>query len=338
MKIQPYNKNSKHKEAKETFDELGKMLEETESELKKCLEVGHQHEEAKQALHNLYEQKNEEENRKKKNTGCEIVNKVRKEASKFKERIESLIKQRQDVKKLVAEKERIDLEAERANKEIERRAEENRGRVENDSQIIQVGQRIERDRKGEFIIGKEKRRIERGHPPRINRILNFSAGGYWLQIPQGPNFVGKWPKRNIPMRVEPYREEEDRGDREAKYACAYGSNARELLCWYSFDEWKAHFHSYEIPTPTECTFMNGELFTRKIVVGRWGEGEGERGEEEGEDDRQENYQGAKSNYRGRGGWSGYGRGQARNYEDRGYNQRGGFRPRGRGGYRGGRNQ
>ena len=88
MKIQTYNKNSKHKEAKETFDELGKMLEETESELKKCLEVGHQHEEAKQTLHNLYEQKNEEENRKKKNTGCEIMNKVRKEFSKFIERIE----------------------------------------------------------------------------------------------------------------------------------------------------------------------------------------------------------------------------------------------------------
>ena len=79
MKIQPYNKNSKH-------------------------------EEAKQALHNLYEQKNEEENRKKKNTGCEIMNKVRKEFSKFKERFESLIKQRQ----------RIDLEAERINKEVER--------------------------------------------------------------------------------------------------------------------------------------------------------------------------------------------------------------------------
>ena len=89
MKIQPYNKNSKH-------------------------------EEAKQALHNLYEQKNEEENRKKKNTGCEIMNKVRKEFSKFKERIKSLIKQRQDVKELVADRERIDLEAERINKEVER--------------------------------------------------------------------------------------------------------------------------------------------------------------------------------------------------------------------------
>ena len=43
MKIQPYNKNSKH-------------------------------EKAKQALHNLYEQKNKEENRKKKNTGYEMGN------------------------------------------------------------------------------------------------------------------------------------------------------------------------------------------------------------------------------------------------------------------------
>ena len=72
MKIQPYNKNSKH-------------------------------EEAKQALHNLYEQENEEENRKKKNTGCEIRNKF----------IEMM-------RKLVARKERIDLEEEKARKEMER--------------------------------------------------------------------------------------------------------------------------------------------------------------------------------------------------------------------------
>ena len=53
MKIQPYNKNSKHKEAKETF--------------------------AKQAPHNLYEQENEgeneEENKEKRNTGDERINK-----------------------------------------------------------------------------------------------------------------------------------------------------------------------------------------------------------------------------------------------------------------------
>ena len=72
MKIQPYNKNSKH-------------------------------EEAKQALHNLYEQENEEENRKKKNTGCEIRN-IFKEMMRI----------------LVAWKERIDLEEEKARKEMER--------------------------------------------------------------------------------------------------------------------------------------------------------------------------------------------------------------------------
>ena len=81
MKIQPYNKNSKHKEAKETF--------------------------AKQALHNLYEQENEEENRKKRNTGCERINKIRKGYSFI-------------IRKLMAWKERIDLEEEKARKEMER--------------------------------------------------------------------------------------------------------------------------------------------------------------------------------------------------------------------------
>ena len=63
MKIQPYNKNPKH-------------------------------EKAKQALHNLYEQKNKEENRKKKNTGYEmgnkfgeLMNEVEKGISKLKMRI-----------------------------------------------------------------------------------------------------------------------------------------------------------------------------------------------------------------------------------------------------------
>ena len=224
-------------------------------------------------------------------------------------------------------------EAESIRENVENGAARNREDT-TDSKNIQVGQRIERDRKGEFRIGKEKRRTEAGHPQRLDRILTYSAQGYWLQTPQGPGFVGKWPKISVPLRVEPYRENEEEGDKSARYACAYGKNARELLCWYSFDEWKEHFHSYEIPTPTECTFMNGELFTTKIIEGRWGD---ER-EEIDEDNRQDDYQ--RSGYRGRGGWSGYGRGQARNYDEGDYNQRGrgGFRPRGRGGYRGGRGQ
>ena len=135
------------------------------------------------------------------------------------------------------------------------------------------------------------------------------------------------------MRVEPYREDEDSGDRNARYACAYGKNAKELFCWYDFEEWRDHFSMYEIPTPAECTFMNCELFTVKIVVGRWGDAR-----EDDEEDRQENYQG--SSYRRGGGWSGYGRGQARSYDEGEYGQggRGGYRPRGRGNYRGGRGQ
>ena len=54
MKIQPYNENPKH-------------------------------EKAKQALHNLYEQKNKEENRKKMNTGYEMGNKFRELRNEMKE-------------------------------------------------------------------------------------------------------------------------------------------------------------------------------------------------------------------------------------------------------------
>ena len=86
MKIQPYNKNSKHKEAKETF--------------------------AKQALHNLYEQENEgeneEENQKKRNTGGERINKNIKGYS--------FVKNCKFIRKLMAWKERIDLEEERIRK------------------------------------------------------------------------------------------------------------------------------------------------------------------------------------------------------------------------------
>ena len=91
--------------------------------------------------------------------------------------------------------------------------------------------------------------------------------------------------------------------------------------------------------------MNGELFTQKVIVGRWGDAGEEEGNVREEDDRPEDYS-QRTNNRGRG-WSGYGRGQARNYEEEDYysrrrheegwneGQRGrGFRPRGRGGRRG----
>ena len=410
MKIQPYNKNSKHKEAKETF--------------------------AKQAPHNLYEQENEEENKEKRNTRDERINKNIKGYSFI-------------IRKLMAWKKRIDLEEERIRKRKaeldfnerllkmvdpkylskrgivtneedlgEERAsrEEGRNKTEkgnrrlesprrkevferqmtgeerwcegipvniakdsgqqsgvnsgasgssvtrgkngnnnnsgelrgdnnsnrnnadraegNDTRGIQIGQRLERDVNGDYLVGYEKRKIDKNHPPRIDRILTYSAGGYWLQVPQGHKYKGKWPSINVPLRVEPYREDKDAGDKEAKKACAYGGDAREMLCWYDFEEWKAHYSMYEIPTPQECTWMNGELFTKKVIRGRWGETE-EEGEEEGDEEER----GAGPSQRGRGAWSGYGRGQSRNYEEREFSQRGnrgGYRPRGRGFYRGGR--
>ena len=52
---------------------------------------------------------------------------------------------------------------------------------------------------------------------------------------QGTGFVGKWPKFSVPLRVEPYRETEEEGDKKAKFACAYGSDARGAFCWYDWD-------------------------------------------------------------------------------------------------------
>ena len=120
------------------------------------------------------------------------------------------------------------------------------------------------------------------------------------------------------------------------------------FCWYDLEEWKRHFEGYEEPKPEECTFMNGELFTNKVIVGRWGK-DSEEGAGGGIEEREdtEGY-GQRANNRGRG-WSGYGRGQARNYEEDEYyprrryddeegwseGHRGrGFRARGRVGRRG----
>ena len=152
------------------------------------------------------------------------------------------------------------------------------------------------------------------------------------------------------MRVEPYRESEEATDEEAKEACAYAKDARNAYCWYSYAQWKEHFEGYEEPKKEDCTFMNGELFTNKIIVGRWGQDEDKEGEEE--DIQEEEDTGdfrQRTNNRGRG-WSGYGRGQDRRYDGDEYYQRRrndeegapwvegqrgrGFRARGRGGRRG----
>ena len=216
-----------------------------------------------------------------------------------------------------------------------------------DSRTIQVGQRIERMENGKYI-GQEKRKLEAGHPERLPRLLGYSANGRWLLVPQGSGFKGKYPKYSVPMRVEPYRETREEGDKEAKEACAYGSDARMAYCWYDLEEWRKHFKLYEEPKAEECTFMNGELFTNKVIVGRWGkDSEEEEGDEREEGERSEEFS-QRTNSRGRG-WSGYGRGQSRNYEEEDYyprrrhnedegwieGQRGrGSRSRGRGGRRG----
>ena len=153
------------------------------------------------------------------------------------------------------------------------------------------------------------------------------------------------------MRIEPYRQEEEDGDEEAKEACAYGSDARNNPCWYDYEEWKQHFCNWEEPDKEECTFMNGELFTNKVIKGRFGRTRGQRYEENHENNQEEEdeeyedfgYQGNNIEMeevyipqrRGRRYRGGYGRGQPRGYEEEEY----GYRPRGRGysrneGYRG----
>ena len=98
--------------------------------------------------------------------------------------------------------------------------------------------------------------------------------------------------------------------------------------------------------------MNGELFTNKVVRGRYGPAYDQRQAEEQEDegievgeedyDYQEGDRNLEEEYRpprrGRGNRGGYGRGQARGYEEDEY-QGQDYRPRGRGhnrddGYRG----
>ena len=99
--------------------------------------------------------------------------------------------------------------------------------------------------------------------------------------------------------------------------------------------------------------MNGELFTNKVVIGRFGHPRRQRQEDNQEDEGieegyeeyeyQEDDRDLEEEYiphrRGRGNRGGYGRGQARGYEEADY-QEYDYRPRGRGqnrdeGYRGG---
>ena len=192
----------------------------------------------------------------------------------------------------------------------------NRGNKEV-KRTIQTGQRLERFDDGNFI-GQEKRGLEKGHPERIPRWLGFSPNGRWLLVPESTTFVGKYPKYSVPLRVEPYRESKEEGDEEAKEACAYGSDARNNPCWYNYTDWKKHFGNYEEPSKEECTFMNGELFTNKVIKGRFGRPKEVGNEGNSRNDREsgegfEDY-GYRTSGRGRV-WSGYGRGQARNYEE-----------------------
>ena len=174
-------------------------------------------------------------------------------------------------------------------------------------------------------IGKEKKKLAEGHPERLPRQLEWSEKGRWLAVPQGPGFEGKYPKFSVPMRVEPYRESKEDTDEDAKEACAYAKDARNANCWYSYEEWRKHFKGYEEPKKEECSFMNGELFSNKIIVGRWGKDEEDDEEEDTDGEKkQEDYRYSRGGYRGgnRGrGWSGYGRGQNRNYEEEEYQQR-----------------
>ena len=163
---------------------------------------------------------------------------------------------------------------------------------------------------------------------RIPRQLGYSPAGRWVLVPKSKDFVGTYPKYSIPLRIEPYREKEEDGDEEAKEACAYGSDARNNPCWYDYEEWRQHYSNWEEPDRDECTFMNGELFTNKVIKGRYGRpnesrGEGNQGNERENGEGYEEY-GYKTSGRGRG-WSGYGRGQPRAYEDEEYE----YWPRGR---------
>ena len=130
------------------------------------------------------------------------------------------------------------------------------------------------------------------------------------------------------IRIEPYRESEE--TEEIKEAMAYGGSALNNPCWYDYSEWRAFFSNYEEPERWECTWMNGEIFSRKVVVGRFGP----------EEYRGAEHWGRTRGYRGQDREEGY-RGAARaetdfDYRDREYKAHKGRGPisRGRGGWRG----
>ena len=133
--------------------------------------------------------------------------------------------------------------------------------------------------------------------------------------------MGTYPKYSIPLRIEPYREKEEDGDEEAKEACAYGSDARNNPCWYDYEEWRQHYSNWEEPDRDECTFMNGELFTNKVLKGRYGRPD--KGYQGNNREMEEVYIPQR---RGRGYRGGYGRGQPRGYEEEEFE----YWPRGRG--------
>ena len=182
---------------------------------------------------------------------------------------------------------------------------------------IQTGQPLRRMNSGKYV-GMEKHPIEVDHPERIPRQLEFSPYGRWALVPQSRNFRGKWPRCNAVIRIEPYRQNEENDEREEiREAMAYGRSALNNPCWYDYEEWRQYFSEYEEPERSECTWMNGEIFTNKIVIGRFGPPHGPRqnADQGGDRNLEEEYRPPR---RSRGNRGGYGRGQARRYEEEEY--------------------